>query len=167
MWWFAQPWPACGNIQQSLSDPTCVQEFNHEYKPMNYLCRYWHLYWLTLDWLWALKTTTLGLTFFILYMTLASNFLPGDSVKGGKKVSLGRRGNNLKETAADQIHCGPLRRLFRAIREFTSVSSAHLSKTVKAPKQYIQYRSLYCCIYQKCLMKKTKNKKKPRLKRPE
>lgn len=39
-------------------------------------------------------------------MSLASNFLPGDTVKGGEKVSLDRRRNDLKAAAAEQLHSG-------------------------------------------------------------
>lgn len=65
----------------------------------------------------GIKNNNTGINLF--YMTLASNFLPGDSVKGGNKVSLDRRGNNLKETAADQIHFGP--------ETFQSDQGIHLS----------------------------------------
>lgn len=110
------PWPACGKIRQNWSDLTCVEEFNHEYKPMNYLYRCWHLYWLTLDWLWAFKTTTLGLTFFLFSICLWHLiFSLGDSVKGGKKVSLDRRRNDLKAAAAEQLHSGNSALLVRLI----------------------------------------------------
>lgn len=67
-------------------------------------------------------------------MTLAFHFLPGDAVKGEVGGGGSRLGQKLKQHERDGARPDIDGRLFRAIRKFSSVTSAHLSKNTLSSK---------------------------------